>query len=888
MKMNKITQALSLGLLVVHLSGCGSDSNSSTPPSEPPQIPIEGMISGAASALSFNLITLEAQVTGEGALSYQWEQTSGPAATISGQDSSTLRATLPNLEEAQTLDFSVTVMDASQESRTFEHSIVVQPTVAGATQTMVDVDTVVQSVNYDMNKDGVLDVVQLLDNRHIVVHYAGNESVETVDIARDMPDKITAMHLWDADKDNDTDFFMLNENSEIVVLTQTDGEFEFTVGGDSGVVSTQLSECLDGQFFAQSASLTTDGNNGIYVRCSVFDTDIIQETSKDFLLVQNANGFDAVVPEVVRTETSHPSLFPNGYWVDINNDGNTDFIPPFHNSVEAMQGLPVYLGDGSGTLTSQEIMPSFVNEDGRVSIRRVLDMNSDGLLDFVVDETVVDATSGVQFKNTIVKLGQENGSFQDVVVLENNFTNWSTTGANDYNQDGLIDIAGCDANRCAIFVNAEGEYQESFEVRINASSGFDAFQLLSVDADEQSEQTHLYYVEGQDLFVASLTPNSDGVASATVRSSNQVPLHQRQPSIQHCDFSGQSGVCVDDISVRLVSNDGTLWQGDVISNRGFSDVEALSYTDLDGDTENDVHYLSSGADPSFPSFFESHQAYLSATDYTSTPLPFIDLLPNRFTLLNADDDAEKEMLTVNRSRSQDVAKFYDDITAGVAPVDVPLLFDNGTEETSVVFGGDLTAAKHGDDSMVFIVGGANGSPAVPDVQLRMFRLDDSGASMKLLQEQRINLDVPATGFQFARTDVLVPVIDVKDLDGDGNLDVLYHHKHEQSVSIYAFSFIDGRLGEQRSIWSETCEATDEHGNNLDIDVRYADIDLDGDLDIVSSCGNSRVYLQTGDAQFQLFQTLPHPIMDISDVDGDSDPDFIFLNNDLGYYENTIQ
>jgi len=914
MKMNRITKALSLGFLVVQLAGCGSDTESQasvqpeppppvTPPApnpptppdpvpEPPApepMPLEGAVVGVNTGLSQNQITLEAQVTGNGPFTYEWQQSAGPVVSIEGEGEQAITVTLPSVEASQDVAFSVTVVDSLADSRTFEHAITVKPSVAGAAHTMVAAESVTHSIHHDMNNDGVLDVVQLLDNRHIVVHYTGNESVETVDIIRDMPAKITAIHLWDADKDNDADFFMLDENSNIVALTQGEAGFALTVRGADESADSSLSQCLDGHFFAKSASLTTAGNNGVFISCSVFDEELAIVTLRDFFILQNESGFESVSLNVVRTEVTHPAFNLNGFWVDVNGDGNTDFVPSFHLNVNAGEALPAYIGDGAGGLISQEIMPAFVNENGRVLISDIVDMNNDGRLDFVVDEIVEEGDFGVQSRNALVKLAQEDGGFQDVTFVDNDFTRWSTSGAFDYNQDGAIDVAGCSENRCAIYLNVGGEYQESFELRFQSSSGLGAFELLSVDTSAQNEQTNLYYMAGQDLFVASLATGSNNVATTTLQGGNQVPLHQRQPEFAHCDFAGQLGVCVDELSVRLLSNDGAQWQGNAISNRGFSELEALSFNDLDGDAENDVHYLSSGADPSFPSFFESHQAYLSATDYASTSLPFIDILPNRFALLNIDDDAAKEMLVVNRGRNQDFVRFYDDITAGGAPVNVPMLFDDGTGEAPVVFGGELTGTQYEGELMVFMVGGADGSSPTPDIQLRMFRLDDSGASMKLQQEQRINLQTPtAERFRFIQTDTLVPVIDVKDLQGNGNLDVVYHHAFDNSLTIYAFSFIDGRLGEQRSIWSETCEATDEHGDNLDIDVRYADIDMDGDLDILSACGNTNVYLQTHDTQFQLFQTLDKSIIDASDVDGDSDLDFIYVNKDLGYFENMIQ
>ena len=63
--------------------------------------------------------------------------------------------------------------------------------------------------------------------------------------------------------------------------------------------------------------------------------------------------------------------------------------------------------------------------------------------------------------------------------------------------------------------------------------------------------------------------------------------------------------------------------------------------------------------------------------------------------------------------------------------------------------------------------------------------------------------------------------------------------------------------------------------------------MDGDLDILSACQETKVFLQTENMTFQFLQSLPQEISDVEDMDGDSDPDFIYVSDTVGYYENTL-
>lgn len=98
------------------------------------QAPIAN-ISGLTTAESQQTVQLSAQGSHDpdgDNLTFTWQQISGSAAVLSGQNSATLSVTLPQLENTENLNFRLTVTDEAGLSASTEHSISVQPVDLGS------------------------------------------------------------------------------------------------------------------------------------------------------------------------------------------------------------------------------------------------------------------------------------------------------------------------------------------------------------------------------------------------------------------------------------------------------------------------------------------------------------------------------------------------------------------------------------------------------------------------------------------------------------------------------------------------------------------------------------------------------------------------------------
>src|SRR5690554_594096 len=127
-----------------------------------------------------------------------------------------------------------------------------------------------------------------------------------------------------------------------------------------------------------------------------------------------------------------------------------------------------------------------------------------------------------------------------------------------------------------------------------------------------------------------------------------------------------------------------------------------------------------------------------------------------------------------------------------------------------------------------------------------------------------------------------------DLDGDGDVDILLTSFYENKVIWYENLNGNGNFGPQKIIHADRNEPTS---------VYAADLDNDGDLDIVSTSGFSRtVGWQEnidGNGNFGALQTIDTNVegalgLNVADIDNDGDMDVFvadMVGNTIAFYEN---
>lgn len=881
-------------------------------------VPVEGAISGVEQGLTTNTIELEAALTGAEPFTYEWRQISGPLATTANTDARTMQVSLPAVEEEQTLIFSLTVVDSSQDTNTFEHAITVQPSIPTSIVSIAVPELVTQSLTHDIDKDGKQDVLQLVDGQHIVVQHIGETSTETVDIIRNLPINIASLATWDIHQDGDTDFFMLDDENNIAILMQTQDEYSFIVGGDSGVTNTLLQECRSSEFESTEWTLNSNDLGGLLVSC-IKEGDFGREPIDIFFQVTD-NGLEERVIELERSPLhENHRLLANGHFVDMDGDGNTDYVPVDQSKFEFSfnpndrTGRPLYMkGNGSGAFEETATLPdtfvSCTDEHQACIIHDITDLNEDGILDFVY--TSRENANGESFGHA--QISQDNGNYNESVLgqdIRNDHFGieglWMASKATDYNQDGLKDLASCNLDQCTIFINNGTELSET----IVLDHRFD-FNPTPLFTEIGGDTTPIaYFLEQGEVHFASLNTNDQGGYAYQFSPDTLTPLNQRQAPISTCQFFGQSGACIDNISVRIFKNGPDGWTNNKVSARGygsfFSQQFDFVYDDFDGDGIRDIRYYSFTINESL--FASSHVDSLltSSNDFQLTPNSFGIPLDESFTpildftshedvnyvAVDIDDDAQKEVFQYDRISFENTFQLIDNVVNDTSFEHVPLLQDNGAGTEPLAFKGDLEALRVGDEVMVF-VGDGN--------QLKRFRLDTSGSEKTLLLEQSMSIEVPSSSPEqnllqnnfYANAQIL----SLHDLDGDGQLEIVFEHLQDDVFRLYKFPLSQGILAEPELIWS-TSPASERFSANYISSIKYEDIDLDGDLDLLKVTRNkSEIYLQTSHQTFELFQTLPRVISSFTDVDGDLDPDFVFVEGrngtlplgSLHYYQNNIK
>ncbi len=186
----------------------------------------------------------------------------------------------------------------------------------------------------------------------------------------------------------------------------------------------------------KAADLTEDGNLDLYF-CNYKQNN---GTAKDFLFVNDGNGFFTAEGETRLGELRNSAFGTEVELKDIDNDGDTDVIKvstlfnvaPWNN-----RGVLVLYNNGNGTFTNwQNITLPFTNSPYMIEVE---DFNNDGQLDlFVVD----DGTDFSLISNTITP--NSNITFTQNLAGAGGFGGNVHTA--DFDLDGDLDVAVADVD----------------------------------------------------------------------------------------------------------------------------------------------------------------------------------------------------------------------------------------------------------------------------------------------------------------------------------------------------------------------------------------------------------------------------------------------------------
>ncbi len=244
---------------------------------------------------------------------------------------------------------------------------------------------------------------------------------------------------------------------------------------------------------------------------------------------------------------------------DVNNDGRTDVVSFFDNSV--------YLGNGDGSFASAIELGAEI-----ASIGVVGDFNDDGNVD-IVRASAIDGQIQLH-------LGLGNGQFSDSTVLPSGFspldivTNAQNGGslvlAEDFDGDGHLDIAVTDG--AGVLEVMEGDGQGGFEAPQILFAG-KAIGAGDISGDGRADiiTEGGYYTGSASGYIANAVPSVPGASQFFTTDFD---------SDGDMDIFGQTSA-----GVQILINEGSAQSFSLLSNKAYlgSGLASVAVGDLNGD-----------------------------------------------------------------------------------------------------------------------------------------------------------------------------------------------------------------------------------------------------------------------------------------------------------------
>jgi hypothetical protein len=356
----------------------------------------------------------------------KWNGASRITTVVSGSE---VRATINASDVATAKTASVTVVNPTPGGGT--SNVVYFPVRnSSPTVTMARKDYKISypglMVVGDFNHDGKLDVaVASINKNHIATEQVflgkGNGTFESPVNTGPFKYGASPRLVGDFNGDGNLDLLIVNShNDAFVLLGKGNGKFTAKpiIGGNAHIVA--------------AADFNGDGKLDLFLGYS-------QRTGGGNFDIFLGNG-----DGTFKLKFSGSTVFSTGYPAvgDFNGDGKLDLAIPDGPDVA------VYLGNGDGTFQNA-VFYTTTNSPGRAAV--AADINGDGKLDLI--------TAG-----GAVLFGNGDGTFQDAGGVSAGFSS-TNIYVGDFNGDGILDVAGVDANNNAdVFLgNGDGTFQNPFQ-----------------------------------------------------------------------------------------------------------------------------------------------------------------------------------------------------------------------------------------------------------------------------------------------------------------------------------------------------------------------------------------------------------------------------------------
>jgi hypothetical protein len=711
----------------------------------------------------------------------------------------------------------------------------------------------------------------------------GGESVITTSA-----DYAVSVYAADVDGDGDLDVLSAAYYDDEITWYKNDGGSPPTFTGHAIATNT------DGAQSVFAADLDGDG-----------DLDILSASARDDKIAwyENSGGdHPSFTPHVIATNVDGAKSV---YATDLDGDGDLDVLSASYLDDK----IAWYENDGGSPLafTSHVIT---TNADDAKSVYAA-DLDGDG------DTDVLSASWDDDKIAWYENRGGAPPTFTGHVITTN-ADDASSVYAADVDGDGDLDVlsSSWNDNKIAWYENSGGA-SPTFTSHVITTSADSAVSVYAVDLDDDGDL---------DVLSASWNDNNiawyenDGGVSPTFTGHVISTNADYAVSVYAADVDGDGDT---DVLSASANDDKVAWYPNETIHRSAlypaqaevviadtADIAKIVYAaDLDGDGDPDVLSASQG-DNTIAWYENNGGSFSLLTSYVIT-----DDAAGAKSVYAADIDGDGDMDVLSASRYDDKVAWYEN-EGGTPPVFTSRVITTDADGCHAVYAADLDgdgdldvlSASQDDDKIAWYENDG-GSPSVftphvittnADCALAVYAADlDGDGDLDVLFASYDDDKIAWYENEGGSPPVFTPhvittsadgarLVYAADVDGDGDLDVLAASSLDDQIAWYEND------GSSSPVFTGRVIATNADNAKA---VYAADLDGDGDLDILSasSYDDKVAWYENDGGSSPAF--IPHVIttsadgahsVDVTDLDSDGDLDILFASQEddkIGWYEN---
>jgi uncharacterized repeat protein (TIGR01451 family) len=634
------------------------------------------------------------------------------------------------------------------------------------------------------------------------------------------------------------------------------------------------------------------------------DVDILSSILNKFSMYENING--AGTYNLKQEVTLGPSDYEIVvYPVDVNNDGYADILCNYTSNLSGpFEGkLVFYQNDGSGNLSSQQIITTDTSLLAGSSIIYCSDLDGDSLQDIIIGSKDFDSLKWL-------KNNGGSGTFNLPITITNLADGLTSIYTSDIDNDGFMDIVSASANdnQVAWHKNLDGLGNFGGENLIT-SNAIETKAVLVTDINNDNSLDIIYTSTNEIGWIN----NTNGLGSFGTQQIITTKAYGVEDIIS-ADLDGDGikdliSASYDDNKVAWYKNDGNGNLGrQVVIARRIEFPQTAFPGDFDGD--NDIDILVSSQDDGKLTWFENVNGlgFFGKEHVITENIESGAYAPTTYPA-DIDGDGDLDIITMKNSQL-----FWYENTDGGGNFDVEHLINSSSFGVTLIRAGDMD----GDGAIDIICGSyssnniswyknLNASETFSAEIIIVDTEDDNGSltSLEIADMDGDNdLDIIASSYlldtyyykninglgnfveQYMEVFELMQSVYPADMDGDGDKDIVGVKVNGSAAfgAVEWYENVSGNFTVLKPISGLTL-----HGNK----IHAADIDGDGDVDVLTASetptsGQIAWYENNGIGVFsprkmiqELFNNSVGQYVTTADIDNDNDQDVIAIFSAYG-------